>query len=114
MTALYPVSIATHGVGLNFTVQSYMNSLDFGLTAGEKAVPDLEIMGDLLVEAFEELKAAALPAAEKPNGAAAEEKKPAPKKVAAKKTAAKKPTAKKVAKKPTAKKPAKQAAQAKG
>ena len=30
---LYPVSIPTHGVGLNITVQSYCGALDFGFTA---------------------------------------------------------------------------------
>ncbi len=67
VTALYPVSIATHGVGLNFTVQSYMNSLNFGLTAGQKAVPDVDHMGDLLITAFEELKRAALPTTAAPS-----------------------------------------------
>ncbi|MEE9375358.1 MAG: wax ester/triacylglycerol synthase family O-acyltransferase [Rhizobiaceae bacterium] len=56
--ALYPVSIPIHGIGLNFTVQSYTDKLDFGITAGKSAVPDMAHMGDLLVASFEELKAA--------------------------------------------------------
>lgn len=56
VTSLYPVSIPIHGVGLNFTVQSYMDKLDFGLTAGRSAVPDIHILADFLVEAFEELR----------------------------------------------------------
>lgn len=36
----YPVSIAVHTMALNITVQSYNGSLDFGLTACRKAVPD--------------------------------------------------------------------------
>ncbi|MEQ6248047.1 wax ester/triacylglycerol synthase family O-acyltransferase [Sulfitobacter sp. HNIBRBA3233] len=65
VTALYPVSIATHGVGLNVTVQSYLDHLDFGVTADAKALPDADLFGDLLVASFEELKAAssAMPAA---------------------------------------------------
>lgn len=58
--ALYPVSIPTHGVGLNFTVQSYMDHLDFGLTACAKSVPDVGRMADHLGEALAELKAAVL------------------------------------------------------
>ncbi len=102
VTALYPVSIATHGVGLNFTVQSYMDGLDFGLTAGEKAVPDLDIMGDMLVDAFEELKSAALALGDTKTTSAKTGTEP---KTAAKKSSAKKTVAKKSAtKKPVARK----------
>ena len=59
VTNLYPVSIATHGVGLNITVQSYMDNLDFGITCGAKAVPDPERIAALLEEALDELHAAA-------------------------------------------------------
>lgn len=58
VTALYPVSIATHGVGLNVTVQSYLDHLDFGITADYKAMPDPDVFCDMLVASFEELKAA--------------------------------------------------------
>ncbi|MEM7519600.1 MAG: wax ester/triacylglycerol synthase family O-acyltransferase [Pseudomonadota bacterium] len=58
VTALYPVSIATHGVGLNVTVQSYLDHLDFGLTCGANAVPDVEVLADYFEAALEELKAA--------------------------------------------------------
>lgn len=58
VTALYPVSIATHGVGLNVTVQSYLDHLDFGITADHKAMPDPDVFCDMLVTSFEELKAA--------------------------------------------------------
>ncbi|MEM9967887.1 MAG: wax ester/triacylglycerol synthase family O-acyltransferase [Pseudomonadota bacterium] len=58
VTALYPVSIATHGVGLNVTVQSYREHLDFGVTADYKAMPDVDDFADLLLHAFEELKEA--------------------------------------------------------
>lgn len=62
VTALYPVSIATHGVALNVTVQSYLDHLDFGITADHKAMPDADHFADLIVGSFEELKKAALKA----------------------------------------------------
>ncbi|MFZ1772465.1 MAG: wax ester/triacylglycerol synthase family O-acyltransferase [Rhizobiaceae bacterium] len=58
--AMYPVSIPVHGIGLNMTVQSYQNGLDFGLTADRRAMPDLDVLGDALAPAMEELKQAAL------------------------------------------------------
>ena len=58
VTALYPVSIATHGVGLNVTVQSYIDHLDFGLTCDYNAVPDVDVLAGLFIDSFEELKAA--------------------------------------------------------
>lgn len=62
VTALYPVSIATHGCGLNVTVQSYLDHLDFGLTADHKAVPDIDDLADLMVASFDELKMAVVKA----------------------------------------------------
>jgi WS/DGAT/MGAT family acyltransferase len=52
----YPVSIPAHGVALNITVQSYNGSLDFGLTACRRAVPDVRDCARHLAEAHEELK----------------------------------------------------------
>lgn len=57
--AMYPVSIPVHGIALNITVQSYLDKLDFGITADRKAVPDADHLADLLVEAMAELKSAA-------------------------------------------------------
>lgn len=59
VTAMYPVSIAVHGIALNITVQSYMDKLDFGLVADARAVPDIDHLGDLMIEALSELKEAA-------------------------------------------------------
>jgi len=56
--AMYPVSIPVHGIALNITVQSYVDKLDFGITADGKAVPDADHMGDLMVAALAELKGA--------------------------------------------------------
>ncbi|MEM6620545.1 MAG: wax ester/triacylglycerol synthase family O-acyltransferase, partial [Pseudomonadota bacterium] len=63
VTALYPVSIATHGVGLNVTVTSYMGSLDFGITCDHAAVPDVDRLADLFQGALCELKDAVAKAA---------------------------------------------------
>lgn len=102
VSALYPVSIPVHGVGVNFTVQSYMEHLDFGVTADRASLPNADIMGDLLVEAFDELAKAVL-GADAPktvNPIKAQEVKPAPASKPAPKPAAKRP------RKPAAKKPA--------
>lgn len=57
--AMYPVSIPVHGIALNITVQSYLDKLDFGITADKKAVPDADDLADLLVSSMAELKSAA-------------------------------------------------------
>ena len=64
VTALYPVSIPSHGMACNITVQSYLENLDFGITADRRAVPDIEVLADCLANAFAELSAAILPPAE--------------------------------------------------
>lgn len=60
VTAMYPVSIPVHGIALNITVQSYVDKLDFGITAGQNALPDADSLADLFAPALAELKAAAL------------------------------------------------------
>ena len=62
----YPVSIPAHGGALNMTVQSYNGSLEFGLTACRRAVPDVGDLADYVVEEHRALLAqvqAGLPAA---------------------------------------------------
>jgi len=54
--ANYPVSIPYHGLAFNITVMSYLDNLDFGLTAHRTTVPDIDHLMDLLVEAAAELK----------------------------------------------------------
>ena len=44
-----PVSIVTDGMGLNITVHSYLDRLDFGLVAARELVPDLWELADLHV-----------------------------------------------------------------
>ena len=48
----FPVSIATHGCALNITLQSYVDRLDFGLVACQKAVPDVQKIADYIIEEF--------------------------------------------------------------
>jgi diacylglycerol O-acyltransferase / wax synthase len=57
MLTYYPVSIAIHSVALNVTVQSYNGSLDFGLTACRKALPDPARLARYMRAAHEELLA---------------------------------------------------------
>ena len=59
MEHFYPVSVVAEGQGLNMTVQSYLDNLDFGLVADRELVPDLWDLCDGLSEAMEELLAAA-------------------------------------------------------
>ncbi|MEI7444853.1 MAG: WS/DGAT domain-containing protein, partial [Burkholderiales bacterium] len=57
MRAYWPVSIPYHGVALNVTVQSYAGSLDFGLIACRRAVPDIDAIATRLSAAFDALDA---------------------------------------------------------
>jgi hypothetical protein len=56
MLTNYPCSIVTHGMGLNITVQSYDRSLDFGLMADARAMPDVRALADAIGAAFESLR----------------------------------------------------------
>mgnify|MGYP005996279125 CR=1 FL=1 len=55
MRHFYPVSTIAPGVGLNITVQSYVDSLDFGLVACRQLVPDLDTMTRFHVEEIDAL-----------------------------------------------------------
>jgi WS/DGAT/MGAT family acyltransferase len=46
----YPVSTIVDGQGLNVTVQSYLDTLDFGLISDRELVPDLWSMVDAMVD----------------------------------------------------------------
>jgi WS/DGAT/MGAT family acyltransferase len=56
MKTYYPVSAVADGQGLNITVQSYRDHLDFGLIACRELVPDIWRFKDLFGEALEELE----------------------------------------------------------
>jgi diacylglycerol O-acyltransferase len=50
MLHYYPVSTIVEGQGLNITVLSYCDTMDFGLVACRELVPDLEDLADLVVD----------------------------------------------------------------
>ena len=56
LTAYFPVSIVTHGLGLNVTIVSYDGSMDFGLLAARSAMPDLRRFARHLEAAPRELR----------------------------------------------------------
>ncbi|HVV41762.1 MAG TPA: wax ester/triacylglycerol synthase family O-acyltransferase [Nitrobacter sp.] len=67
---IFPVSISTHGLALNITVQSYRDQLDFGFIAGANIIPHVQVLCDMLPEEFEALEAAyATPATAKSTAA---------------------------------------------
>jgi WS/DGAT/MGAT family acyltransferase len=123
-----PVSTISNGVGLNITVHSYGDQLDFGLVSDRELVPDLWDLVDLHIDEVARLFEASgaewavpqSPAAGRrgavrvstPKKKAPAKKAPAKKKAAAKKAPAKKAPAKKKAaakKAPAKKAPAKKA-----
>lgn len=55
---LYPVSIVTHGMALNITVQSYRDQLEFGLIAGANILPDVQRVADMMAEELDVLEQA--------------------------------------------------------
>jgi WS/DGAT/MGAT family acyltransferase len=69
MITNYPSSIIVHGLGLNITAQSYDRSMDFGLMADSRAMPDVRELADAIQIAFDDLRALQLPT-EDPPGAA--------------------------------------------
>jgi diacylglycerol O-acyltransferase len=55
---IFPVSISTHGLALNITVQSYRDQLDFGFIAGANIIPHVQVMCDMLPGEFAALQTA--------------------------------------------------------
>lgn len=55
LKALYPLSIVTHGQGLNITSLGYGNYLHLGLTACHRIMPDVAQLAVRVRGAFEEL-----------------------------------------------------------
>jgi len=60
MVGYYPVSILTHGQGLNVTLVSRDGAVDFGLTGSHDLVENLGRLGDALEAALDELEAAVM------------------------------------------------------
>jgi diacylglycerol O-acyltransferase len=67
---IFPVSISTHGIALNITVQSYRDQLDFGFIAGANIIPHVQVLCDMLPEEFAALEAAFAPPPSEIKGAA--------------------------------------------
>jgi diacylglycerol O-acyltransferase / wax synthase len=67
---IFPVSISTHGIALNITVQSYRDQLDFGFIAGANIIPHVQVLCDMLPEEFDALEAAYAPPPSEIKGAA--------------------------------------------
>jgi len=86
MVTNYPTSIVVHGMALNITVQSYDQSLDFGLMADAAAAPDVKDLANAIAVAFDELRALA-PASGPVAGASGKVAAPAKKAVPTKKAA---------------------------
>jgi WS/DGAT/MGAT family acyltransferase len=61
MLTNYPTSIVVHGMAFNVTVQSYAGSLDFGMMADAKAMPDVKVFAQAVEIAFDDLRALPLP-----------------------------------------------------
>ena len=53
----FPVSIVTHGLGLNITVNSYAGWLEFGLMACKDIAPKLDTLASGLTRALNVLTA---------------------------------------------------------
>ena len=69
MLTNYPTSIVVHGVALNITVQTYNESLEFGLMSCGEAMPDVAELALHMQEAFDEFQAlppSAVPVAVEP------------------------------------------------
>ncbi len=58
LIANYPLSVLVHSQALNITVTSYMDSIDFGLLADREAIPDVERMAQMVLDAADELETA--------------------------------------------------------
>jgi diacylglycerol O-acyltransferase len=66
---IFPVSISTHGLALNITVQSYRDQLDFGFIAGANIIPHVQVLCDMLPGEFAALQAAFAPADDRKSAA---------------------------------------------
>ena len=69
---IFPVSISTHGIALNITVQSYRDQLDFGFIAGANIIPHVQVLCDMLPLEFDALEAAFAPPPDDVKSSAAE------------------------------------------
>ena len=59
VVATYPIGPIFDGAGINMTVMSYLDSLDFGVNVCPELIPDVDAVADGLHHALEDLKKAA-------------------------------------------------------
>ena len=58
LLSFHPLSIVTHGLALNITVQTCASRVDFGVIADNKAVPHVQDFADAIGAAFGEAQRA--------------------------------------------------------
>ena len=78
LVAAYPMGPVMEGAGLNITVFSYRDAVDFGFMACRELVPDVWAMADAVEEASQELLAAAAAQGAPKRAQRARKRKPAP------------------------------------
>ena len=59
LAGIFPISALAHSIGLNVTLTSYHDHMDFGFVGNGAAMYDLPSLALQVGEAYEELKAAA-------------------------------------------------------
>jgi diacylglycerol O-acyltransferase / wax synthase len=69
MLTNYPTSIVVHGLALNVTVQSFDQSMDFGLMADAQALPDVKLLAESIQVALDDLRGLTLPGENTGDGA---------------------------------------------
>ena len=57
MSGMYPLSLLSNGQALNITVTSYVDSLDFGITACHRSLPGIQRLLDYLEDSLAEIEA---------------------------------------------------------
>jgi diacylglycerol O-acyltransferase / wax synthase len=57
IASFHPLSIVLHGIGLNFTLQTYAGRVDFGIVAGQQALPHAQDLVDAIESAFAQAQA---------------------------------------------------------
>jgi WS/DGAT/MGAT family acyltransferase len=56
LLTFHPLSIVTHGLALNITIQTYAGQVDFGIISDPQALPHAQELSDALTQAFEEAR----------------------------------------------------------
>ena len=56
LEANYPLSVITDGMGLNLTIISYQDRIDFGIIGDREEVPDVWFLAEEVQTAYEELR----------------------------------------------------------